>query len=291
QTREAYFEYFVYGNNTPFEEQPVESETNAEKREKLYKLVGNLVRRYVNIANEMAGAGYSQEEAADIKKRVDYYNSIKDEIKLKSGDALDLKRFDPMMRQLIDNWVRADDSEQLFEFEDISFLDLIDKEGYDAIDKLPTSIKSSERSVAETILANMYRVVNSERPNNPAYYDKVSQMLRQLLEDVRNEKLSYKELIDKLIQKVRDVKNQKGAYPASISTLGLKALYDNLEKDEELAIKVHSAVKNNAKDSWRDLSVPTKMRKVRRAVMEALDSDDDEYISKVMGIILRHKEY
>lgn len=291
QTRESYFEYFVYGNNTPFDEQPAESEANAEKREKLYKLVGNLVRRYVNIANEMVGAGYSQEEAADIKKRVDYYNSIKDEIKLKSGDALDLKRFDPMMRQLIDNWVRADDSEKLFEFEDISFLDLIDKEGYDAIDKLPTSIKSSEKSVAETLLANMYRVVNSERPNNPAYYDKVSQMLRQLLEDVKNGKLSYKELIDKLIQKVRDVKNQKGAYPASISTLGLKALYDNLEKNEELAIKVHYAVKNSAKDSWRDLSVPTKMRKVRRAVMGALNSDDDEHVSKVMGIILRHKEY
>jgi type I restriction enzyme R subunit len=291
QTQDGFFEYFVYSDKTPFEDQPAECEVNAEKREKLYKLVGNLVRRYVNIANEMAQAGYSVEESAEIKRLVDYYNSIKDEIKLRSGDALDLKRFDPMMRQLIDNWVRADDSEKLFEFEDISFLDLIADEGIEAIDKLPDSIKKREKSVAETLLANMYRVVNSERPNNPAYYDKISALLKQLLEDVKNGKLSYKDLIDKLIVKIREMKGQKGAYPTTISTLGMKALYDNLGKDEGLAKKVHQAVKENAKDGWRDSNVPAKIKKVRRAVAEALDSEDEELISQIMSIISNHREY
>jgi len=291
QTQEGYFEYFVYSDKTPFEEQPAECEANAEKREKLYKLVGHLVRRYVNIANEMTQAGYSPEEAAEIKKQVDYYNSIKDEIKLRSGDALDLKRFDPMMRQLIDNWVRADDSEKLFEFEDISFLDLIADEGAEAIDKLPDSIKHKEKSVAETLLANIYRVVNSERPNNPAYYDKISALLKQLLEDIKNGKMSYKELIEKLIQKVREMKGHGRAYPVSISTLGMKALYDNLGKNEESAIKVHQAIKENAKDGWRDLNVPAKIKKLRRAVSEALDSEDEEQISQIMTIISNQKEY
>jgi type I restriction enzyme R subunit len=291
QTQDGFFEYFVYSDKTPFEDQPAECEVNAEKREKLYKLVGNLVRRYVSIANEMSQAGYSAEESTEIKKQVDFYNSIKDEIKLRSGDALDLKRFDPMMRQLIDNWVRADDSEKLFEFEDISFLDLIADEGAEAIEKLPDSIKKREKSVAETLLANMYRVVNSERPNNPAYYDKISVLLKQLLEDVKNGKLSYKELIEKLIQKVREMKGQKGAYPTTISTLGMKALYDNLGKNEELVIKVHQAVKENAKDGWRDLSIPGKMKKVRIAVSEALNSTDEEFISQIMSIISNQREY
>jgi type I restriction enzyme R subunit len=291
QTQEGYFEYFVYSDKTPFEEQSAECEVNAEKREKLYKLVGNLVRRYVNIANGMTSAGYSPEESAEIKNQVDYYNSIKEEIKLRSGDALDLKRFDPMMRQLIDNWVRADDSEKLFEFEDISFLDLIANEGVDAIDKLPNSIKSKEKSVAETLLANMYRVVNSERPNNPAYYDKISALLKQLLDDVKNGKLSYKELIEKLIQKVREMKGHGRVYPTRISTLGMKALYDNLGKNKELTMKVHLAVKENAKDGWRDLSVPAKMKKVRRVVSEALNSKDEEFISQIITIISNQKEY
>lgn len=291
QTLEGYFEYFVYSDKTSFEDQPSECEANAEKREKLYKLVGNLVRCFVNIANEMKQAGYSVEEAEEIKAQVDHYNSIKDAIKLRSGDGLDLKRFDPMMRQLIDNWVRADDSEQLFEFDDVSFLDLIVEEGEDAINKLPDSIRGSEKSVAETLMANMYRVVNSERPNNPAYYDKVSKLLQQLLEDVKNGKLSYQELIQKLILKVREVKGKKGIYPVAISTLGMKALYDNLGKDEELTLRVHKAIKDSAKDGWRDSSVPTKMKKVRRAVEDALASSDDEFISYIMNIISRHKEY
>ncbi|MDR0799235.1 MAG: DEAD/DEAH box helicase family protein, partial [Dysgonamonadaceae bacterium] len=141
QTREAFFSYFVYSETTPVENQSAESEANAEKREKLYKMVNTLIRRYIDIANEMAAAGYTPQEAAEIKKQVDFYNDLKDEIKLKSGDALDLKLYDPAMRQLIDNYVRAEDSEQLLNLEDISFLDMIEIESENAIDKLPKNIK------------------------------------------------------------------------------------------------------------------------------------------------------
>jgi type I restriction enzyme R subunit len=95
QTREGFFAYFVYQESTAPEDQSDQCEANAEKREKLYKLVSTLVRRYIDISNDMAKAGYSPNEAAEIKKQVDFYNDLKDEIKLKSGDALDLKFYDP----------------------------------------------------------------------------------------------------------------------------------------------------------------------------------------------------
>ncbi|MGL5914062.1 MAG: type I restriction endonuclease subunit R [Bacteroidales bacterium] len=291
QTQEAYFDYFVYSSNATAEEQQEQIETNAQKRELLYKLVGNLVRRYVNIANEMLPAGYTKEESADIKKQVDNYNSIKDAIKLRSGDALDLKRFDPMMRQLIDNWVRAEDSEVLFEFDDISFLDLIAQQGEAAIEKLPKSIRNDKKAVAETLMANAFRVVNSERPNNPAYYDSVSALLKQLLEDIKIGKVSSQEAVNKLIEVIRKMKGRKGNYPASVVTVGMKALYDNLDKNEELTLTVHEAVVEYAKDGWRDPSVPAKRKKLQRAVSNALNSDDEEHISQIMDIIQKQKEY
>ena len=64
QTREGYFAYFVYAENTPVENQQNECEGNANKRETFYKLVSRLVRRYIDIANEMEQAGYTAEEAA-----------------------------------------------------------------------------------------------------------------------------------------------------------------------------------------------------------------------------------
>jgi type I restriction enzyme R subunit len=292
QTRESFFAYFVYKETTPIEEQSTECEVNAEKREKLYKLVNTLVRRYIDLANEMSQAGYTKDEAVDIKKQVDFYNSLKDEIKLKSGDALDLKFYDPAMRQLIDNYIRAKDSEEIFKLEDISFLDLIVKEGEGALDKLPVEIKSNQKSVAETLVANMRKMIISERPNNPAYFDRISELLNQLLQELKDGKLQYKELIEKLISQIRETRSKtKLNYPTTINTSGKQALYDNLEKDEELALSVHEAVITYAKHGWRDNSVPAKMKQVRKAVHNVLSDKSDETISEIMNIISAQKEY
>lgn len=292
QTREGFFAYFVYQGNTAPEDQSAECEANAEKREKLYKLVSTLVRRYIDIANDMAKAGYSPTEAAEIKKQVDFYNDLKDEIKLKSGDALDLKFYDPAMRQLIDNYVRAEDSEEIFKLEDISFLELIDLEGESAIDKLPNEIKNNQRSVAETLVANMRKMIINERPNNPAYFDKISELLNQLIQEQKDGKIQYKEMIGKLIEKIKEVRGKnKKKYPTTINTSGKQALYDNLEKNEDLALSVHEAVVNYAKHGWRNSDVPQKMKQVRNAVKKVLPENDDEKVSEIMSIIIAQKEY
>ena len=53
QTQAGYFAYFVYSETTPIKEQQDECEANSAKRETFYKLVSTLVRRYIDIANEM----------------------------------------------------------------------------------------------------------------------------------------------------------------------------------------------------------------------------------------------
>lgn len=294
QTREEYFAYFVYAETTPIEEQQKECEANANKRETFYKLVSRLVRRYIDLANEMEAAGFTAEESADIKKQVDYYNDIKDEIKLKSGDALDLKYYDPAMRQLIDNYVRAEDSEKLVDLADISFLDLIDTDSDKAIDSLPKKIKQNERSVAEVLAANMRKMIISERPNNPAYFDKMSELLNQLLQDQKDGKLQYKELIGKLIDKLKEARSTvKAKYPALIDTKGKQALYDNLGNDEALTLRVHDTIKANARDGFRDMdgSGMKKMRALRRAVEGVLQGFEVDKIDDVMQIIVGQKEY
>ena len=294
QTREAYFAYFVYAETTPIEEQQKECEANANKRETFYKLVSRLVRRYIDLANEMEAAGFTAEETTDIKRQVDYYNDIKDEIKLKSGDALDLKYYDPAMRQLIDNYVRAEDSEKLVDLADISFLDLIDTDSDKAIDSLPKKIKQNERSVAEVLAANMRKMIISERPNNPAYFDKMSELLNQLLQEQKDGKLQYKELIGKLIDKLKEARSAvKTKYPASIDSKGKQSLYDNLGNDEALTLRVHDTIKANARDGFRDMdgSGMKKMRALRRAVECVLQDFEADRIDDIMQIIVAQKEY
>ena len=293
QTQAGYFAYFVYSETTPVEAQQAECEANAAKRETFYKLVSVLVRRYIDIANEMAAAGYTKEETEHIKQQVDYFNDLKDEIKLKSGDALDLKLYDPAMRQLIDNYVRADDSEKLVDLADVSFLDLFDMEGAQAIEALPKNIRQNERSVAEVLAANMRKMIISERPNNPAYFDRMSDLLNQLLQEQHDGKLQYKELIERLIEKLKEARSETRAkYPASLDTKGKRALYENLDCNEELAILVHETVKANARDGFRNVSTGgLKMKAVRKAVRSVLPDVAEEKIDDIMQIVISQKEY
>ena len=256
-------------------------------------LASTLVRRYIDIANEMTAAGYTKEESEHIKRQVDYFNDLKDEIKLKSGDALDLKLYDPAMRQLIDNYVRADDSEKLVDLADVSFLDLLDMEGAQAIEALPKNIRQNERSVAEVLAANMRKMIISERPNNPAYFDRMSDLLNQLLQEQHDGKLQYKELIEKLIEKLKEARSEtRVKYPASLDTKGKRALYDNLGQDEELALRVHDAVKANARDGFRDVSNGgLKMKAVRKAVRAVLSDVTEGKIDEIMQIIISQEEY
>lgn len=45
----------------------------------------------------------------------------------------------------------------------------------------------------------MRKMIISERPNNPAYFDKMSDLLNHLLQEQKDGKIQYKELIKKLI--------------------------------------------------------------------------------------------
>ena len=59
-----------------------------------------------------------------------------------------------------------------------------------------------------------------------------------------------------------------GGYPATVKTAAQRALYNNLGKDEALAMKVDAAIQTNRQDGWRDNALKT--RKVRQAIRLAL---------------------
>ena len=237
---------------------------------------------------------FAEVEWKDIKRQVDYYNNIKDEIKLKSGDALDLKYYDPAMRQLIDNYVRAEDSEKLVDLADISFLDFIETDADKALDSLPKSIKQNERSVAELLAANMRKMIISERPNNPAYFDKMSELLNHLIQEQKDGKMQYKEFIEKLIEKLKETRSTSRAkYPKTIDTKGKQSLYDNLGGDETLTLLLHKTIKSNARDGFRDMdgSGIRKMRALRKAVETVLINMTPDKIDDIMQLIIAQKEY
>ena len=160
----AYLHYFCAkdsGNATQLRD-------NEPKRLKLYKFTASLLRVFASLANELGEAGYSADEIAKIKTEVDHYTKVRDEVKLASGDYIDLKAYEPAMRHLIDTYIRAEESERISAFDDMSLIQLIVERGPDAVNALPKGIRKNEEAVAETIENNVRRLIINESPVDPA---------------------------------------------------------------------------------------------------------------------------
>ena len=248
---------------------------NEPKRLKLYKFVAALLRAYASIANELAEAGYKADEIEKIKAEVDHYTKVRDEVKLASGDYIDLKAYEPAMRHLIDTYIRAEESEKISAFDDMSLIQLIVERGPDAVDALPKGIRKSQEAVAETIENNVRKLIINESPVDPAYYEKMSKLLDALIEQRRKGMLSYKEYLEKIAKLTKEATmpgGGPGGYPASVRTAAQRALYNNLDKNEGLALAVDAAIQGSRQDGWKDS--PMKMKRVRNAIKTVLEKAD-----------------
>ncbi len=282
----AYLRYFssvVSGNATQLKE-------SEPRRLSLYKATAALVRAYSDIANEMAEAGFSEAETQTIKSDVKFYEELRSEVKLHSGDAIDLKRYEPAMRHLIDAYIRADASEVVSDFDDLSLLELIVQRGAAAIESLPEGLRKNRTAVAETIENNVRKIIVDEQPINPRYFDKMSQLLDALIEQRRQEAIEYQEYLRQIVELTKKVKNPAtgSAYAATLNTPGKRALFDNLGRDETLALAVDAAVRAKSQDEWRTHPVKTK---IVRSAIKAVLPDDAANLDAVLDLVRKHNEY
>ncbi len=284
--QQAFFRYFS-AKESGNAEQLKESEG---KRLALYKHVAALIRAYANLASEMLEAGYTSKETDAIKEEVKFYDNLRDEVKKHSGDAIDLKSYEPAMRHLIDSYIRAEESEKVSEFDDMSLIELIVDRGADAVDALPEGIKKNPDAVAETIENNVRKLIIDENPINPKYYEKMSELLDELIQARRTMAIAYQEYLNKIVDLAKKAKNPTsgGTYPKTVNTVAKKALYDNLDKDEALALAVDKAVHNSRQDDWRGTTM--KIKKVRIAIKAVL-GEDDPRVDDILDLVASQNEY
>ena len=288
QTREGFFRYFVYDDNAPEEEMDKQLDDNAEKRSKLYKYVRRYLNCYANLANSLEDMGYSEAERKEYAECAKKYDALKREIELRSNDHIDMRRYEPDMRQVLDLYVKAADSEVIAKLDDTSFLDIVAAQNEEQLNDLPDELKDEYgRASAETVEANLREVIRKDSPFNPAYYGKLSIILQELIDKRKKEMLDYEEYMKELIELVKKARGKSAnSYPESIKTPGMRALYDNLGQNEYLAIRAHEVIKENALVGFRDNRL--KQRKLIKALAKLLG---DEMAQMIYDIIKLHDEY
>ena len=263
---------------------------NEPKRIALYKLTASLIRAYANIANEMPDAGYSARETEIIQQEVAYYEKLRQEIKLASGDYIDLKMYEPAMRHLIDTYIRAEESRKISAFDDMTLIQLIVERGTDAFKQLPAGITANPEAMAETIENNLRRVIIDEQPINPKYYERMSELLDALIQERKGKALEYEKLLAKYAELSKQVVNPSGSgitYSKALNTSARRALYDNLGKDESLALEIDAAILATREDEWRGHRI--KERAVRYAIQKFIP--DEAEAERIFELVKNQREY
>ncbi|MEW6327864.1 MAG: HsdR family type I site-specific deoxyribonuclease [Thermodesulfobacteriota bacterium] len=280
----TYIRYFC-GNT----EIPEELKSREVQRTALYKATVALIRAYANIADEMEAAGYTEKEIADIKKQLDFYLKLREEIRKASGETLDLKTYEADMRHLIDNYIQAEDPQKISPFGDLTLLDIIVNTGIaDAINSLPRGIQGSQEAVAETIENNVRQRIIKEHLIDPAFFEEMSKLLAVIIKERKANAISYEEYLKKIAELAKKVHEGKSeSTPDALNTPAKRALYNNLDKNEDLALAVHEKVVTYRPDNWKGNE--TKERVIKSKLYEVLG--DEKEVERIFPIVKQQSEY
>ncbi len=282
----AYIRYFCGDVENPYA-----LKENEIKRVKLYRSVSHLLRMYADLANDMEKVGFTKAQAEAIGAEVKHYDQVRMEIKLASGDYIDLKKYEPAMRTLIDRYISAKESERLSAFDDMTLVDLIVKKGKDAIDELPESVRKNQDATAETIENNVRKLIIDEAPTNPKYYLRMSELLDELVKLRKRADIEYKNYLTKIVELTKQVRHPEYSkhYPTKVDTRAKQALYDNLGQDEGKAIALDEVIAGALEDNWRGHM--QKERRVRNAIKSAMPGISEEVLKTLFELVKNQHEY
>ncbi|HRV03374.1 MAG TPA: hypothetical protein P5539_16875, partial [Mesotoga sp.] len=208
-------------------------------------------------------------------------------------------------------YIRAEESEVLSNFDDMTLVEMIVDSGETAIDNLPVSIRKDKEAVSETIENNVRKLIIDESPVNPRYYSKMSLLLDELIQERRRQTIDYKTYLEQIVKLAKQVARPEteAKYPGMINTPAKRAFYDNLEQVEDstvkdphgqykyhnvsnsrakMAIALDKAIRDVKKADWRGNR--QKEREVEIAIKKVL-GDSDQLVKEIFEIAKNQRDY
>lgn len=238
-------------------------------RVSFYKAVAIFVRAFADLTQDLTEAGYSDADAAALRKEVECYAEIRAAIKKHSGEELDIKPYEADMRHLINTYIQADPAAELGELDNIPLTELIIETGiHDAIArKLNEKGKLSKNAIAESIINNVRKTIIRDQLTDPRFYEQMSKLLDDLIKQSRADTAAYEEFLKSAEALVKGMA-QKGAgsHPAilnghpeaialynNLDTLtGKTFCYPTAEEDKaRLALELDGVVREEAPAGWK----------------------------------------
>ncbi|WP_370234645.1 MULTISPECIES: type I restriction endonuclease subunit R [Henriciella] len=280
-----FLQYFC-GNT----ENDTDLKDKAPMRVVMYKTVANYVRAFANLADDLAQAGFDAAATTEMQTEVDHAVHVRDFVRNAAGETLDLKPYEADMRFLIDRFIEAEKPRRISAFEDVPLVDLIVKTGIaEAIAEKFGQSGGRKDAIAEAIENNIRSTLIKEHLDDPAFYEKMSDLLSEVIEFRRENADRYEEYLAKIAELAAKISSASTApgVPASIDTKGKRALFNNLEENELLALKIDFILRNECPEGFK--GEPAREGIVKAKLYEVLN--DVDLVERIFQIVMAQAEY
>jgi len=197
-----------------------------EKRKLFYDYLSHYARALkLALSSEKIDEVFSSKQIVEYKEKMKFYAELRKAVRIRYHEQVDFGKYEKQMQKLLDTFISADEVNQL-----TKLVNIFDEEFEAEIERVV-----GDNARADAILSATTAVITEKRESNPAYYDKLSKRIQEIIEEYREKRLTEEEKL-KHAKEIRDLllkdeAVEESSYPESIKhNTYAKAFYDNLEE-------------------------------------------------------------
>lgn len=235
------------------------------------------------------------DEIARLKREAKKFQELKKTAALQYGDHVELHKYQLELIKILDENIRAGEAEVL-----TGEIEITDR------NKLNAAIEElgSDTSKAEAIAAQTERRISERREQDEALYDRFSQRIKQILEDMHAKKMADIVALEQLRLIDEEVEQKKDSdVPESVQSVkGADILYRNLKNQlfgvsaetyERAVLALTSIIQQSATvDWWRTYEAKRQMRsRLDDYLYEELHITDYDRIEKIIDVAMNLAEH
>lgn len=210
-----------------------------EKREKFY----DLFFKYSSLLNicqfsERFLESFDEKEIKSYKELFKLCVELRKSLRLKHNEAIDFKEYEAKMQKLYDTFIGTENKVKVLTEIPNIFSQDFEKE-----------IEFLGHEESDAILNAAANTIKEKMEENPAFYEKLSEKIKRIIEDYENYRISKEERLEKKLNEAKEIltilrgenEEENNKYDKRIrDNKCARAVYDNAEKyinDKELLIE------------------------------------------------------
>jgi len=136
---------------------------------------------------------FSEIEVENYKQKMKFYSKLRVSIKIRYHEIVDFGKYEKQMQKLLDTFISADEPNAL-----TKLVNIFDEDFDAEIERLV-----GDNARADAILSASSATITERKESNPAYYEKLSLRIKEILEQYRDGRLSD----EQKLKNAQDIRN------------------------------------------------------------------------------------